>query len=68
MIATERKRQKLQQLHQLEDEINKRIGIIDKKIKELLSEKTKLQREKIKLAKRVSHNMKLRNTIISELG
>ena len=64
----ERKKQRLQQLHQLEDAVNKQITIIDKKFKNLLNEKIRLQKEKTKLAKQVSHNMKLRNTIINELN
>ena len=68
MIEIERKKQKLQRLHQLEDDANKQISIIDKKFKNLLNEKIRLQKEKAKLVKQVSHNMKLRNNIINELN
>ncbi len=64
MKTKEQKLEKLKELHHLEDIANKKIGKIDKKIKESLH---KLNAEKAKLCKEVSHNMKLRNKIINEL-
>lgn len=53
-------RDKLSQLHKGEDELNKQIGLIDKQIAQLL-------KQKLKLAKLVSKNMKYRNLLISQL-
>ena len=62
-----KKKEKLERLYQEEDKVNLQISIIDKKLKGLIHEKVRLQKAKEKLAKQVSHNMRLRNTIISEL-
>ena len=58
---------KLKELHSVENDINKRINDINKIIGQLHFEEKKLGFEKIKLAKRVSHNMKLRHIIINEI-
>lgn len=58
---------KLQELHKLEDEVNLSIATIDKRLKGLDEKKIELKNKKRKLAKQVSHNMKLRNTIIEEI-
>lgn len=51
---------KLKQLHEHENEFNKEIGKIDKKIFALIKRKRKLQ-------KQVSRNMIYRNQLINEL-
>lgn len=55
-----RKKEKLKELHNIENSLNKEINMIDKEIQSLKSKKSKL-------AKRISNNMKFRNKIISEL-
>jgi len=62
-----RKKAKLKELHDLENEINKEIAGCHGKINKCLSNIKELQAKKQKLAKRISHNMRLRNKIISEL-
>lgn len=64
----QRKKNKLKELHELENDINKQINVCSRKINGYLySIKLEIQ-QKEKLAKRVSHNMKLRNKIIDELN
>lgn len=51
---------KLKECHQQEDELNKALSEIDKKIDQF-------QKSKIKTAKLISKNMKYRNLLISQL-
>lgn len=53
--------EKLIQLHAQEDELNSAMTTINKEIAEL-------EKKKKKIAKQVSHNMRLRNKIINELS
>lgn len=53
-------RDKLKALHEAENKLNKDMSTVDYKIK-------KLQKEKDKIKKMVSHNMKYRNRIINQL-
>lgn len=59
-MTTEQIRERLLLCHQAEDEINKRMGRIDAQIKGL-------NKDKAKLAKQVSSNMRYRNTLILKL-
>jgi len=59
-MTTEQIRERLLLLHKAEDELNRKIGSIDAQIKGL-------NKDKAKLAKRVSSNMRYRNTLISKL-
>jgi peptidoglycan hydrolase CwlO-like protein len=61
-----RKKKKLKELQELENEINKEISTCDGTINGCLSRIKEQQAKKQKLAKRISHNMRLRNKIISE--
>lgn len=58
---------KLKELHNTENNINKEMADIDKQIKGNDALLRRLYSKKQKLAKRVSHNMQLRNKIINEL-
>lgn len=51
---------KLKELHIKEDELNKEMAKIDAKI-------LALKKQKLKIAKRISHNMKYRNKLINQL-
>ena len=59
-MITEKLRQRLLELHQQEDEMNREMGKISKQILEL-------EKKKQKLAKRISGNMKFRNQLINRL-
>lgn len=59
-MTTEQIRERLLLLHKAEDELNRKIGSIDAQIKGLT-------KDKAKLAKQVSSNMRYRNTLISKL-
>lgn len=59
-MTTEQIRERLLLLHKEEDELNKKMGSIDAQIKGL-------NKDKAKLAKQVSSNMRYRNTLISKL-
>lgn len=59
-MITEKLRQRLLELHQQEDEMNREMGKISKQIFEL-------EKKKQKLAKRISGNMKFRNQLINRL-
>ena len=63
-----RKKAKIKELHDIENNINKQITAIDKKIMSCNTKHSLYNAQKNKLAKRISHNMKLRNKIISELN
>lgn len=62
-----RKLAKLHELHELENEIMKQITLCGKKIKHHHGQIIANTKEKEKLCKRISHNMKLRHIIINEL-
>ena len=62
-----RKKSKLKELHDLEDKINKEINVCDRKIRGCFFDIKLAIAKKQKLGKRISHNMRLRNKIISEL-
>jgi len=59
-MTTEQIRERLLVLHKAEDELNKKMGAIDAQIKGL-------SKDKAKLAKQVSSNMRYRNILISKL-
>lgn len=50
---------RIQQLKEVESSLNKDMGKIDKEIK-------LLQKKKLKIGKRISHNMRYRNRLINE--
>lgn len=59
-MTTEIIRKKLIELHDQEDTMNKSMGNIDKQVLEL-------KKQKKKLAKKISNNMKYRNQLIYKL-
>jgi hypothetical protein len=65
-MLTPKQKEKLGKLHAIENEKNRRICSIDKEINDMNFRIAKLQKEKLSLAKSVSHNMKLRNKIITD--
>ena len=62
------KEKKLKELHLQENELNKQIRAIDKRFRIIGDEKVRLQFQKNKVSKKISHNMKLRNIIIDEMN
>lgn len=63
----ENKKKKLEELHQLENQLNKENNYLHKRLLGIHHEIIKITLQKKKIAKRISHNMKLRNRIIEEL-
>jgi hypothetical protein len=58
-MITEAKRSRLALLHAEENLLNQELSQIDKAIRQL-------RKKKLKIAKRISHNMRFRNRLITE--